>query len=224
MRLILQNGLVLYYETYGRGRPVIFIHGNGEDHHIFKEIISGLENSMKLFLVDSRGHGKSSHTTDFSYQKMAQDYAEFMEKLDLQDVVIVGFSDGAIIATLLSIQSNRRLAGVVSLGLNTQPDNMTLETQEWLIGQLKERPDDPLLHLMQREPNITNSDLAKIKIPYLLIAGDQDVYTQDQYEEIQRQISLSDLLILKGEDHSSYIVNSDQLVDPILRFIEKYPL
>ena len=53
------NGYRLYYEKHGEGRPLILLHGNGQDHTIFDRALPLLEKSFCCYLVDSRGHGQS---------------------------------------------------------------------------------------------------------------------------------------------------------------------
>ena len=54
------NGVEIYYEQTGSGRPLIMVHGNGEDHTIFDKAANVLKDSFTCYLVDSRGHGQSS--------------------------------------------------------------------------------------------------------------------------------------------------------------------
>ena len=54
---ILVNGIELFYEISGQGRPLILVHGNGEDHHIFDALVAKLKNHYTCYCIDSRGHG-----------------------------------------------------------------------------------------------------------------------------------------------------------------------
>ena len=54
------NGVELYYEKTGAGRPLLMVHGNGEDHSIFNEAVKELKRDFCCYTVDSRGHGRSS--------------------------------------------------------------------------------------------------------------------------------------------------------------------
>ena len=51
------NGIRLWYEQYGEGRPLVLLHGNGEDHSIFDEAMGVLGERFTCFALDSRGHG-----------------------------------------------------------------------------------------------------------------------------------------------------------------------
>ena len=43
------NNIAIYYEVYGSGRPLIMLHGNGEDHHIFSGIVDKLASEFKIY-------------------------------------------------------------------------------------------------------------------------------------------------------------------------------
>ena len=79
------NGIQLFYTKTGQGRPLLMVHGNGEDHTIFDEAIDVLKEHYTCYAVDSRGHGKSSPCREFHYKDMAQDMIAFMTELDLEE-------------------------------------------------------------------------------------------------------------------------------------------
>ena len=80
--LIGVNGIELYYEKTGQGRPLIMVHGNGEDHTIFDEAVGVLKENYTCYTVDSRGHGQSSPCKELHYKEMAQDIIEYYDKGD----------------------------------------------------------------------------------------------------------------------------------------------
>ena len=51
------NGVRLFYEKRGEGRPLVLVHGNGEDHNIFDQALLLLEKRFCCYAVDSRCHG-----------------------------------------------------------------------------------------------------------------------------------------------------------------------
>ena len=61
------NGIQLYYEKTGHGRPLIMVHGNSEDHTIFKEAVEVLKEHFTCYTPDSRGHGQSSPCRELHY-------------------------------------------------------------------------------------------------------------------------------------------------------------
>ena len=103
--MILAVGAVeLFYEKQGKGRPLILLHGNGEDHHIFDESVDALAKEWTVYRPDSRGHGQSSPVREFHYQDMAEDIISMIEELQLVRPCLYGFSDGGITGLLIAAQ------------------------------------------------------------------------------------------------------------------------
>ncbi|MDE7359343.1 MAG: alpha/beta hydrolase, partial [Lachnospiraceae bacterium] len=89
----------LYYQENGEGEPLFLLHGNGEDGTYFANQISLFSGRYRVIAVDTRGHGKSPRgTAPFTMEQFAVDLKELMDKLQIQNAVILGFSDGANIA------------------------------------------------------------------------------------------------------------------------------
>ena len=77
------NGIRLYYEKYGEGRPLVMLHGNGEDCTIFDRAWPILEKRFCCYLIDSRSHGQSEEG-ELHYETMAKDMRCFLDMLDLR--------------------------------------------------------------------------------------------------------------------------------------------
>ena len=58
------NGIRLYYEKIGAGRPLIMVHCNSMDHKIFRKAAQVLSQHYTVYLPDSRDHGKSEYCSD----------------------------------------------------------------------------------------------------------------------------------------------------------------
>ena len=73
------NGVELYVEKTGQGPPLVMVHGNGEDHGIFREAAAVLGACHTCYCPDSRGHGASTPVTELHYEDMAADAVALME-------------------------------------------------------------------------------------------------------------------------------------------------
>lgn len=213
------NGIDLFYKKSGNGAPLLLLHGNGEDHTIFDALSEKMQKHFTIYAIDSRNHGQSSKTTDFSYQTMAEDISQFITALNLKDVSIVGFSDGAIIATMLELEHPNTFKQMVLLGINLKPSDFKEENLAYLSAEY-EKTKDPLLKLMLEEPNIELSSLKAINTHTLVVRAEDELFDDALYTEIVNTMPNAQLLIMENHSHDSYVVNSDTLFNHLIVFLE----
>lgn len=214
------NGILLNYSRSGIGQPLILLHGNGEDHTIFDELTEKLKPHFCVYAIDSRNHGNSSKTDDYSYEIMAADIAAFIKKKNLIKPFILGFSDGAIIALTLALQYNGIFAKMALLGINLKPDDFKPEIYKE-IQEGYAQTKDPLLKLMLEQPDIELSGLKDIATPTLLVAAENDIFKGELFTNIVNTMPDASLEIIKGHDHGSYIVHEDILYPSLKEFFGK---
>lgn len=202
----------LHYVKCGKGRPMLLLHGNGEDHTIFTEAAAKLKKRFTLYAIDTRGHGRSTGGDNLHYTVFADDMKAFIDSLSIKKPVVLGFSDGAITALLLSSRYPDSVSAVIAAGANTSPGALVEEAVREMEEEYR-KTHSPLLSLMLSEPDITAEELQRIKVPVLVIAGENDLVRRSDTEYIARSIRTSKLMILKGEDHSSYIWHSAEIAD-----------
>ena len=212
------NGYRLYYEKHGEGRPLILLHGNGEDHTIFDRALPLLERSFCCYLVDSRSHGQSEEG-ELHYESMAKDMRCFLDMLDLRDAIFYGYSDGGIIGLLTAAQTQRITTLIVS-GANLTPMGAKLWVRLLIWVQWR-RSGDPKLRLMLDEPYIGDDVLQRITACTLVLAGSRDVIREEETRHIAAMIPGAELLILPGEDHGSYIVHSEKIAKLIIDYCRR---
>lgn len=221
IKMILQTSKVkLYYEKYGTGKPIILLHGNGEDHSIFNKSVAVLEKYFSVYVIDTRDHGNSSSVSELHYDDMAEDIYEFICKLQIEKPILYGFSDGGIIALLLCIKYPQLLSRVVVSGVNTYPNGLKIHWQ-LLFKLVYLFTRSSKLKLMMDEPNISNEMLQKIEIPVSITAGSRDMIKQKHLRNIADNISDSTLTIFQDETHDSYVVNSEKIADYIVEMVNK---
>lgn len=213
------NNITLNYQKIGSGNPLILLHGNGEDLHIFDKLVESLKQFFTIYAIDSRNHGQSSQTEDYSYNTMAKDIFQFIETLNLRNVSIVGFSDGAIIALLMSIENSSIFSKMVLLGVNLKPSDFKKNIYQYLVGEYQ-KEKSPLIKMMLEEPNIELEQLENINIPTLVVAGEDDLFKIESFEKMKKSFPDCIFKIMYGYDHSSYIVNNDILNADLIQFLE----
>lgn len=207
--IIQANGIELYYEKTGEGRPLVMVHGNGEDHTIFDKAAEILREHFCCYLVDSRGHGQSTPVNVYHYEEMAADMTAFLEALDLKDVVFYGFSDGGIIG-LLTAAASPRISSLIISGTNLTPKGLKPSLRLILRG-LYLAKKDPKVALMLTEPQIGDELLKSIRVPTLVLAGSRDLIRTKETRHIAETIPGAKLRILPGDGHGSYIIHSPRI-------------
>jgi len=204
------GSIELNFEKKGLGKPLIMIHGNGEDLHIFDELSESLKEDFTIYSIDMRNHGKSKMTDDFDYSVMAYDIYLFIQKLKIEKPLFFGFSDGGIIGLLLAIAFPNLFEKVAIAGANMNPEGLKLNILKTLHEEY-EKTNSPYLKMMLEQPNIKNRDLSKIKTPVLVLAGEFDLIRPTHTSRIARHIKNSTVKIIPKRNHYDYIEHSTEL-------------
>ena len=213
------NGVQLFYTVEGEGPDMILLHGNGEDHTIFERSLFFLKNHFTVYSIDSRGHGQSSPVSEYHYSDMTEDVHQFISKLGLDKPALVGFSDGGIIGLLLASKYPDDLSKMIVCGANTNPDAL----KGFSMNRMRKNPrsmEDPLTRLMLTEPHITASDLSRIKIDTLVVAGSRDCIDESDTDFICNNIPKSTKCIVKHASHDSYIHDEVAFCQIVLSYFD----
>src|SRR5690606_28264850 len=100
------NGIKMYYEIYGEGKPLVLIHGGGSTIHTsFGRIIPLLAKNRQIIAVELQGHGHTNdRETSLSFEQDADDVASLLKNLNVKKSDILGFSNGGNSALQLAIR------------------------------------------------------------------------------------------------------------------------
>ena len=213
-RYIATRGIKIYYETYGHGKPLLMIHGNGGSIENFKYQIPYFEKYYKVIAVDSRAQGKSIDTSStLNYEMMADDFNAILDSMHLDSVNVIGWSDGGINGLLLAIRHPEKVKKLAITGANLIPDTTVFDPQvsftAFLAPLLAAKQDAAtrnsikLIRMMQVEPNIPLTDLHKIKCPVLVMGGDHDAIKPSHTLQIFENIPQAYLWILPASGHAT---------------------
>ncbi|SHJ11482.1 alpha/beta fold hydrolase [Pseudobutyrivibrio xylanivorans] len=213
------NSQIICYEITGeQGTPVILMHGNREDHHIFDPLVERLSRNHVVYAMDTRGHGESATPKEYHYSDMAKDVINLIKALDIEKPYLLGYSDGGIISLLVAMEASELLSGIICCGANLTPAGFHHRDIREMKRAYK-KYNDPRTLLMLQEPDINPNDLKNISVPAMIFAGEDDCVKQKETEKIAASIPNSVLKVLSGETHSSYIVQKDTLYPHIESFI-----
>ena len=207
------DGVQLYYEVYGTGKPLLLIHGNGGSIRDMTPQIDYFRKHSRVIAMDSRDQGKSGDSRDrITYEKMADDLAALLDYLKSPPANVLGQSDGGIEALLLGIRHPDKVDKIAAMGANLNPEGaypealalvrsmingMSAAEKASLQGTRELRVTKMLLE----EPHIEPSSLEAIKAPTLILAGDHDLIRDEHTIEIYHHIPNGQLCIFPNATH-----------------------
>lgn len=221
------NGIKMYYEIYGHGKPLVLIHGGGSTIQTnFDKIIPLLAKNRKIIAVELQAHGRTSdRNADLTFEQDADDVATFLKNLNIDKADFLGFSNGGTTTLQIAIRHpalvHKIILGSALTKRNGVPDwfwgfmeQAKLENMpEQLKTGYKKVASDPnglqMMHdrdakRMVNFKDIPDEQIKTIKAPALIIIGDKDVITPEHAIELHRQIANSQLAIIPG-GHGEYI-------------------
>jgi len=231
------NGIDMYYEIYGQGKPLVLIHGNGGNIQEMAHQIQYFSEFYHVVVADNRGHGKTEiGKGKLTYEQMANDWASLLDQLKIDSTYIIGWSDGGIIGLLLAIHHAPKVKMLAAMGANLQPD--TSAVYSWAVNWVKQmdqmadnmiskndttqnwKLQKQLLGLLGKQPNISLADLHKISVPVLVLAGDKDVIREEHTVLIFQNIPKGHLCIFPGETHMIPATNPELFNQTVYRFFK----
>jgi pimeloyl-ACP methyl ester carboxylesterase len=217
------RGIKMYYEIYGKGEPLLLIHGNGGSIKSFMYQIPYFSAEYQVIAVDSRSQGKSVDTRDsLSFEMMADDFDALLNELHIDSCCVLGWSDGGINGLLLAIRHPDKVKKLAVTGANLWPDSSAISAADYKWGMsyydtLQKMPQTPeianslkLVKLDCFEPHITTEQLKQIKCPSLIIGGDHDIILTQHTVTIAQSIPGAFLWILPNSSHSTLIDYKDK--------------
>lgn len=212
------NGIKLYYEIYGKGEPLVLIHGNGGSISEMDAQIAHFAKTHQVIAVDSRGHGHSEiGEGKLTYLRMADDYAKLFAHLKLKPAHVLGLSDGGIIGLLLGIHHADSVSKIAAMGANLGPGIDAVypwapkgvrEMMKIIQGKVDEGDTSQdwgkiqkIMSMLVEQPNISLEQLKTIKSPVLVLAGDRDIIREEHTVLIYQNIPSAHLCIFPGSTH-----------------------
>ncbi len=200
---------------------LVLLHGGmSSSGSLLKNLAPHFDKSYRVAAFDRRGHGRTADTdAPFHYEEMADETIAFLEHLGGKHYV-VGHSDGGNVALIVAMRRPDLLERVVLVGANYHFDGLRpmpmfhLEGEhfeEWATkyGELspsgKEHARDVItktLYMFDTEPAFSFDDLAKISVPMLVMAGDDDLMELSHTTSMYEAIPGAQLAIVPGTSHA----------------------
>lgn len=225
------RGINLYYETYGQGKPLLLIHGNGGSIRDWRYQIPYFSKTYKVIAVDSRAQGKSQDSSVvLNYEMMADDFDALLTHLKIDSAYVIGWSDGGINGLLLAIRHPEKVKKLAITGANLVPGTSAISADGIKaisadLAKLHAANQDAatkntikLLHMMEIEPHIPLTDLHKIKCPVLVMGGDFDVIKPAHTLQIFENIPQAYLWIFPESGHGTVHRYKNEFNNKVLHF------
>jgi len=191
------NGLEMYYEVHGSGRPLVLLHGAYMTIEMMGPLLTGLAGTRRVIAVEQQGHGRTADADrPLTYEQMADDTAGLMRHLDVEGADVVGYSMGGGIALQLAIRHPAQVRKLVVASASYTSDGqhaVALEmfpsiTPEMFVGspmeeaylRLAPNPGDfpKLVEKLKRLDTTdfawSEEDIRAIAAPTLIVLGDSD--------------------------------------------------
>jgi pimeloyl-ACP methyl ester carboxylesterase len=222
--ITIQN-IKIYYEEYGKGTPLILLHGGLESIHDFQAVIPVLSKQYRVIAFDRPCHGRSEHIDSLSYHVMAEYTSSFIDHLKLDTTYLMGWSDGGNTALLVASMRPDKIKKVIICGADMNdgqegsqpPENLLRITpsfvennwQGWLINykSISPQPNNwktfitNTVKMWLQIDYISKKEMQELKCKTLLVLGDRDIVKPEVGIKMNRLIKNSQLCILPNTTH-----------------------
>jgi pimeloyl-ACP methyl ester carboxylesterase len=219
------NDIKMYYETYGKGEPLLFLHGGTAFIESYMFQIPFFSKNYFVIAVDSRAHSRTTDSEQpLSYSLMASDMLGLLDCLNIKKTNLVGWSDGGIIGLELAIKHPDFINKLVLIGASTHHKGLHENFMEmvkkaiadnWLepmaIDMYKKTAPDPghvsvliekIKKLWLTEPEYTQKEISSIKAPTLVITGKNEESIKEEHtKNIAQTIPNAKLELIPNTGH-----------------------
>jgi pimeloyl-ACP methyl ester carboxylesterase len=234
------NGLKMYYEIHGTGRPLVLLHGAFG----WATVYPALAKDRQVIAVELQGHG---HTGDIdrplSPEQMADDVAVLLKELKIPQADFFGYSMGGVVGLAVAIRHptlvrklaiNGSYAGKLADAFNPETykqfqnlpadfappplkdpyDKVAPDPTQWptLVAKIKKSALE--------FTGFTREQLNGITAPVLITLGDRDGVRLEHAVEMFRLIPNAQLAVFPGADHFLIVQHPDKLLPPIAAFLD----
>jgi pimeloyl-ACP methyl ester carboxylesterase len=203
------NGIRLYVETHGTGRPLILLHGGLGSGEMFGPVLPALAERHQVLAVDLQGHGRTADIDrPIDHRLMADDIGALIDFLGLDKPDVVGYSLGGGVALQTAAKYPSKVGRLVMAAANIRPDAIYPEMRAQqanvnaaafdfmkqtpmyqLYERVAPRPEDfPKLldkigASMAKDFDYSD-DVRRLQVPTLVVAADADMAPPSHYVEI----------------------------------------
>lgn len=205
-------------EWPNNGQAVVLLHGGlsaTEDWDTY--VLPAVEGSFHPFAYDRTGQGRTADqigSLHFTFQK--EEAIAYLEDVVKEPAHLIGWSDGGIIALMVAMERPDLVRSVIAIGANYHHESGGETIELWEVSEedrqehAERSPDAPevldskvarMWTIWNTEPTLSVGDLARIKCPTLIMAGDDENFSFAHITSMYEAIPLGQLAIVPGTSH-----------------------
>ena len=234
------NGIRVWYATFGKGEPVLFLHGGLGNSDYWGNQVRAFACSHRVIVMDSRGHGRTTRDAQpYGYDLMARDVVGLLDYLKIEKVALVGWSDGAIVGLDIAMHRPERLSKLFAFAANIDPSGVSdiahspaftafIARAGKEYASLSPTPKEydrfvaQITAMWNTQPHWTKADFARIKVPTWIVDGDHDeAINHDQPRTMAEWIPGAGLLIEPDVSHFAFLQDPAQFNRDLAHFLDK---
>ncbi len=241
------NGLKMYYEIHGAGKPLVLLHGAFGSAEGWGGLLPMLAKTRQVIVVELQGHG---HTGDIerplSFNQMAEDTAAILRQLKIEKADVFGYSMGGSVALALAMKHPELVGRLAILGAGTGATKDTYDPEGYKqfksmtpenfnFPQLKDpytrKAPDPskwpvlvakIIAMDDDFKGFAEKDVKAIIAPTLIMMGDRDVVRPEHAVAMMRLIPHSQLAIFPGGDHFLPFMSPEKIAAALTLFLDAH--
>lgn len=236
------NGLELYYESHGSGRPLVLLHGGLMTIDLnFGPLLEPLAAGRQVIAVELQGHGHTADTDrPMTMEGLATDVVALLDHLGIAEADVFGFSLGGLVACAMALDAPTRVGKLIAAGADahrppgretppipedrmpTPADFQAMRDAYAAVAPEPTHFDDfaaKTSDMVQQFAGWTD-ELRTLRTPTLLIFGDRDFMPLPDVVEMFELLPQTQLAVLPGTTHMGVYQRPDELLALITQFLD----
>jgi pimeloyl-ACP methyl ester carboxylesterase len=202
------NGINLYFETHGSGRPMILLHGGLGSGEMFEPILPSLSQRHQVIVPDLQAHGRTADIDrPLDIRLLADDIAALIDHLGLDKPDVVGYSLGGGVAFFTASKYPAKVGKLVMasahINSDAMPAEMRAQQSQVNAAAAEFMKDTPMYELYQRvaphpedfpklldkigagmaQPFDFSEEVRGLQVPTMLVCADAEMAPPSHYVE-----------------------------------------
>jgi pimeloyl-ACP methyl ester carboxylesterase len=236
------NGLQLYYETHGTGRPLVLLHGGLMTIDLnFGPLLEPLAASRQVIAVELQGHGHTADTDrPMTINALADDVVALLDHMGVAEADLFGYSLGGLVSYAIALGAPSRVGRLIAASANPRrppgrestpiDDRMPTRAdfQAMRDAYVAVAPDPAHFEeaaartsaMVHEFPGLTD-ELRSLQAPTMLIFGDRDFSPLPDVMELFELVPNAQLAVLPGTTHVGVTRRTGEMLALITPFLER---